>query len=70
MLKQNFGVTNKEHFGMLQYFLKWSVMFVELLEPTLVHLLKRLRWNPSGNLNNLKHIAFFFTVFKGYGCNK
>ena len=43
MLKQNFGVTNKEHYGMLWYFLKWSVMFVELLEPTLVHLLKKVK---------------------------
>jgi len=24
MLMQNFGVTNKEHYGMLWYFLKWS----------------------------------------------
>jgi len=25
MLMQNFGVTNKEHYGMLQYFLEWSI---------------------------------------------
>jgi len=25
-LKQNFGVTNKEHYGMLWYFLEWSVL--------------------------------------------
>ena len=24
MLMQNFGVTNKEHYGMLWYFLEWS----------------------------------------------
>ena len=26
MLMQNFGVTNKEHFGMLWYFLEWSIL--------------------------------------------
>ena len=25
MLMQNFGVTIKEHYGMLRYFLEWSV---------------------------------------------
>ena len=25
-LKQNFEVTNKEHYGMLWYFLKWSIV--------------------------------------------
>ena len=28
MLKQNFQVTNKEHYGMLRYFLEWSISFV------------------------------------------
>ena len=23
---QNFGVTNKEHYGMLWYFLEWSIL--------------------------------------------
>ena len=23
----NFGVTNKEHYGMLWYFLEWSILF-------------------------------------------
>ena len=27
MLMQNFGVTNKEHYGMLWYFLEWSIAF-------------------------------------------
>ena len=27
MLMQNFGVTNKEHYGMLWYFLEWSIGF-------------------------------------------
>ena len=26
MLMQNFGVTNKEHYGMLLYFLEWSIV--------------------------------------------
>ena len=26
MLIQNFGVTNKEHYGMLWYFLEWSIV--------------------------------------------
>ena len=25
MLMQNFGVTNKEHYGMLWHFLEWSI---------------------------------------------
>ena len=27
MLMQNFGVTNKEHYRMLWYFLEWSISF-------------------------------------------
>ena len=27
MLMQNFGVTNKEYYGMLWYFLEWLIMF-------------------------------------------
>ena len=58
-------------------------MFVELLAPTLVDLLKKVKmesirklsnfnfqWTKTLFQNNLKHIAFFFTLFKGYGCNK
>ena len=30
MLMQNFGVTNKEYYGMLWYFLEWSITFLEL----------------------------------------
>ena len=26
MLMQNFGVTNKEYYGMLRYFLEWSIV--------------------------------------------
>ena len=26
---QNFGVTNKEHYGMLWYFLEWSIIVVQ-----------------------------------------
>ena len=26
MLLQTFGVTNKEHYGMLWYFLEWSIV--------------------------------------------
>ena len=28
MLMQNFGVTNKEHYGMLWYFLELSIVFL------------------------------------------
>ena len=28
LLMQNFGVTNKEHYGMLWYFLEWSIRIV------------------------------------------
>ena len=31
MLMQNFGVTNKEHYGMLWYFLEWSINKWDLL---------------------------------------
>ena len=27
ILMRNFGVTNKEHYGMLWYFLEWSIKF-------------------------------------------
>ena len=27
MLMQNFGVTIKEHYGMLRYFLEWSILW-------------------------------------------
>ena len=27
MFMQNFGVTNKEHYGMLWYFLEWSIVY-------------------------------------------
>ena len=27
MLMQNFGMTNKEHYDMLSYFLEWSIVF-------------------------------------------
>ena len=27
MLMQNFGVTNKERYGMLWYFLEWSIQW-------------------------------------------
>ena len=29
---QNFGVTNKEHYGKLWYFLEWSIMSYYVLE--------------------------------------
>ena len=28
---QNFGVTDKEHYGMLWYFLEWSIGFTQFL---------------------------------------
>ena len=31
MLKQNFGVENKEYYGMLWYFLWWSIAYNFLL---------------------------------------
>ena len=30
MLIQNFGVTHKKHYGMLWYFLEWSIALREL----------------------------------------
>ena len=35
MLMQNFGVTNEEHYGMLWYFLEWSIHYFTL---TIIHL--------------------------------
>ena len=31
MLMQNLGVTNKEHYGMLWYFLEWSILVVVVI---------------------------------------
>ena len=31
MLMQNFATTNKEHYGMLWYFLEWSIVFFRLI---------------------------------------
>ena len=31
MLMQNFGVTNKEHYGMLWYFLEWSIKDIDCM---------------------------------------
>ena len=31
MLMQNFGVRNKEHYGMLGYFLEWSMVVLKQL---------------------------------------
>ena len=28
---QNFGVTNKEHYGMLWYFLEWSIVVIAII---------------------------------------
>ena len=30
MLMQNFGVTNKEYYGMLWYFLEWSIVLIQV----------------------------------------
>ena len=32
MLMQNFGATNKEHYGMLWYFLEWSICAMRVSE--------------------------------------
>ena len=32
MLMQNFGLTNKEHYGMLWYFLEWSMAMFHWME--------------------------------------
>ena len=33
MLMQNFGVTNKEYYGMLWYFLEWSIEWTRSFSP-------------------------------------
>ena len=30
MLMQNFGVPNKEYYGMLWYFLEWSIVLIQV----------------------------------------
>ena len=40
MLMQNFGVTKKEHYGMLSYFLEWSIAG-RISAPVSVSFLKR-----------------------------
>ena len=36
MLMQNFGVTNKQYYGMLWYFLEWSIAFFAVLVDVIV----------------------------------
>ena len=31
ILMQNFGLTNKEHYGMLWYFLEWSIKDIDCM---------------------------------------
>ena len=50
MLMQNFGVTNKEHYGMLWYFLEWSIVFS-------LNVRQSLAWRPS-----LLHAAMTIVV--------
>ena len=66
MLMQNFGVTNKEHYGMLWYF--WSIVIIEFARATLSHSLLRpskqhvspLIWWLSPPLT--KNLTYLFTV--------
>ena len=44
---QNFGVTNKEHYGMLWYFLEWSILESFAGEP-LSFLRSKLTWRDYG----------------------
>ena len=37
MLMQNFGMTNKEHYGILWYFLEWSTVLTICLNNRCIH---------------------------------
>ena len=52
MLMQNFGVTNKEYYGMLWYFLEWSINVNEITETWRVH---------SRKTDNFLHIYSYCT---------
>ena len=55
MLMQNFGVTNKVHYGMLLYFLKWSIsqLVASLLNlhPLIYGLISKLSLEDKANFS-------------------
>ena len=57
MLMQNFGVTNKEHYGMLWYFLEWSI-FYGTLQPyfTLAIDVKKSSPYPRGKIKHVREL--------------
>ena len=58
MLMQNFGVTNKEPYGMLWYFLEWSIRIEGLATEH-----RPCAWSQSGNNRT---VARLFSLFKSY----
>ena len=68
-LMQNLGVTNKEHYGMLWYFLEWSI---QRLPPTIIsHLLQvgdlisccLLQWSGVSHLKGQRTACSVFPPF-------
>ena len=57
MLMQNFGVTNKEHYGMLWHFLEWSI-FYGTLQPyfTLAIDVKKSSPYPRGKIKHVREL--------------
>ena len=41
MIMQNFGVTNREHYGMLWYFLEWSIVEVIVVRYASLYMTKQ-----------------------------
>ena len=56
MLMQNFGVTNKEHYGMLWYFLERSI---QTLYPLILQLFNaKVAWSKN---NKIKHFEYSYS---------
>ena len=57
MFMQNFGVTNKEHYGMLWYFLEWSIAAVFFGERGKTQHMLLVS-------NDISHFRRFLTMYK------
>ena len=54
MIMQNFGVTNREHYGMLWYFLEWSIVEVIVVRYASLYMTKTMQYYFTHWTNALK----------------
>ena len=69
MLMQNFGLTNKEHYGMLWYFLEWSIHLAPVVQrvDSAVNLLNNWRLDvKSCSHKNYIFISYYIPKVFGY----